>query len=94
MRQLHQEYVPGTRYTFQFAPDRFFKDYYSGGGGSPYSFYLSDARADAWLADPFDTFVRYLRMSILSWAGFPGMADWPSVPKDDLDFLTKDLIAF
>ena len=94
MRQLHQEYVPGTRYTFEFAPDRFFKDYYSGGGGSPYSFYLPDARADAWLADPFDTFVRYLRTSILSWAGFTGMADWPTVPQDDLILLTEGLIAF
>jgi len=94
MRLLQQNYVPGTKYTFQFALDRFFKDYYSGGGGSPYSFYLPDARADAWLADPFDTFVRYLRTSILSWAGFPGMADWPTVPQDDLTFLTKDLIAF
>jgi len=94
IRQLRQEYVPGTRYTFEFAPDRFFKDNYSGGGGSPYSFYLPDARADAWLADPFDMFVRYLRISILSWAGFPGMADWPTVPQEDLTFFTKDLIAF
>ncbi len=94
MRQLHQEYVPGTRYTFEFAPDRFFKDHYSGGGGSPYSFYLPDASADAWLGDPFDTFVRYLRISMLSWAGFPGMADWPTVPQDDLIFLTESLIPF
>jgi hypothetical protein len=94
MRQFRQDYVPGTRYTFAFAPDRFFKDDYSGGGGSPYSFYLPDASADAWLAEPFDTFVRYLRTSILSWAGFPGMADWPTVPQDDLTFLTEGLIPF
>jgi hypothetical protein len=94
MRRLRQGYVPGTRYTIVFAPDRFFKDHYSGGGGSPYSYYLPDGSADAWLADPFDTFVRYLRISLLSWAGFPGMAGWPTVPQDDLTFLTKDLIAF
>ncbi len=94
MRQFRQNYIPGMRYTFEFAPDCFFKDDYSGRGGSPYSFYLPDASADAWLADPFDTFVRYLPISILSWAGFPGMADWPTVPQDDLNFLTEGLMPF
>ncbi len=40
------------------------------------------------------TFVQYLRTSLLKWAGFPGMADWPTVPQDDLILLTEGLIPF
>jgi hypothetical protein len=95
---LHQYHELGQPYELCLAPDRYLKSHQSG-GGCWYLFLLPNADADAVLwGDPVSatsvTFVQYLRTSLLTWAGFPGMADWPSVPKDDLDFLTKDLIAF
>ncbi|MBV9613951.1 MAG: hypothetical protein JO031_00675 [Ktedonobacteraceae bacterium] len=93
MTRLRQKHMPGEKFLFEFAPDRSFKDNY-GGAGTPYAFFLPDMRADAWLVDLSRTFVQYLRMSILQWAGFPGMAEWRTVPEEDLAFLTHDLLPF
>jgi hypothetical protein len=95
---LHQYHEPGQPYELCLAPDRYLKNHQSG-GGCWYLFLLPNADADTVLwEDPVSTtsvtFVQYLRTSLLKWAGFPGMADWPSVPQDDLTFLTEGLIPF
>jgi hypothetical protein len=76
---------------FAFADDRCFKDY-TGGSYSNYTISLPDAGADAktWGM----TFVEYVRLSLLQYAGFPGMAEWAEKPDADLAMLTKDLIPF
>ncbi len=98
MTRLRREYKTGKPYEFDFAEDRYFKDY-CGGSSSPYGFALPNASADSFLYcfayDQPVTFVDYLRTSILRWAGFPGLAQWPSdVPVDDIAFLTQGLVAF
>ncbi len=95
---LHQFHEPAKLYELCQAPDRYLKSHQSG-GGCWYLFLLPNADADAVLwEDPVSaalvTFVQYLRTSLLQWAGFPGMADWPTVPKDDLTLLTEGLIPF
>lgn len=80
----------------EFAPDHDFKNY-SGGTSSPYVIQLPDACADAcgyYLFDGSTTFVHYLRVSLLQWAGFPGMAGWSVRPVKDLAMLTEGLIPF
>jgi hypothetical protein len=76
---------------FEFADDVSFKDY-TGGSYSNYTITLPDAGADAktWGM----TFVEYVRLSLLQYAGFPGMAEWAEKPEEDLAMLTKDLIPF
>lgn len=98
MRRLRREYKAGKPYEFDFAEDRYFKDY-CGGSSSPYGFALPDASADSFLYcfayDQPVTFVDYLRTSILRRAGFPGFMQWPTaVPEDDMAFLTQGLVAF
>jgi hypothetical protein len=84
--------------TFAFALERFEKDFMSGTSSS-YQFSLPDPGADALMWNPFSqqeqiSFVQYLRLSLLQWAGFPGMMGWPKVPQEDLAFLTEGLIPF
>jgi hypothetical protein len=76
---------------FEFADDRCFKDY-TGGSPSNYTITFPDMGADAktWGM----TFVEYVRLSLLQYAGFPGMAEWVEKPEEDLAMLTKDLIPF
>lgn len=98
MTRLRREYKAGKPYPFEFAEDRYFKDYYNG-SSTPYVFHLPNASADSLLYcfayDQPVTFVDYLRTAILRWAGFPGLAQWPSdVPVDDIAFLTQGLITF
>lgn len=98
MMRLRSDFKRGEPYLFEFAEDRYFKDYCNG-SSSPYRFTLPDDGADALLYcfayDQPVTFVNYLRISILRWAGFPGFAQWPTgVPVDDLAFLTQGLTAF
>lgn len=94
LAEMHRYHRPEKPYELRFAPDRYRKDNQSG-GDTPYLFELPDARADAMLLDPQSegqiTFVQYLRRSVLRWAGFPGMVNWPQVPQEDLTFLTNDL---
>ncbi|MGH2496471.1 MAG: hypothetical protein ACRDIV_17365 [Ktedonobacteraceae bacterium] len=97
MMRLRREYKAGELYRLEFAEDRYFKDYCNG-SSSPYAFTLPDAAADS-LLYCFDfnqpvTFVQYLRTSILRWGGFPGLAQWPTAPIDDVAFLTQGLIPF
>jgi hypothetical protein len=80
------------RVNFEYAPDCFEKDFTSGGGGTNYSFSFPDSGVDAKTYK--STFVQYLRSSLLQWAGFPGMAEWPVKPEKDLALLTKGLIPF
>lgn len=82
---------------FEFAPDRNFKDNRSG-SSTPYDIRWDVPRVDGLLPrdreeDENVTFVRYLR-KCLQWAGFPGMADWPRIPVDDLAILTEGLLPF
>jgi hypothetical protein len=97
LSKMHRYHQPEKPYELHFAPDRHFKNYQTG-AGTTYLFALPDARADAVLWDPqFEghiTFVQYVRRSVLRWAGFPGMANWPQVPQEDLIFLTNDLKPF
>jgi hypothetical protein len=87
----------GEQVLFFWAPDRYFKDYF-GGAGSPYGCQLPDERAD-FLVYSFEpetpvSFVEYLRTSLLTYAGFPGMARWSVLPREDLDVLTRGLRPF
>ncbi|GHO49495.1 hypothetical protein [Ktedonospora formicarum] len=83
---------------FEFADDRVEKDY-GHSAGTPYAFSFPDEHADQVLAPlrygdmEGPTFVEYLRFS-LKWAGFPVLADWRPQPKEDLEFLTRDLLPF
>ena len=70
------------------APDVIHKDNVS--GGLPYSIRLPDPSADGALHDEWHnvTFVKYLRIAILEWGGFPGLspdnpcAKWRARPVD------------
>jgi len=95
---LHQYHEPGQPYELCFALNRYLKNHQSR-GGCWYLFLVPNAAADAvFWEDPVSaisvTFVRYLRTGLLKWGGFPGMADWPTVPQDDLNFLTEGLMPF
>ncbi len=96
MLRLKEKYLANNNCSFEFAPDRHFKDFY-GGSSTPYGFVLPQASMDAVMPNPFGsgsiTFVEYIRLSLV-WAGFPGMSQWPDVPHDDLEFLTRDLLPF
>jgi hypothetical protein len=78
-------------FEFEYADDQFFKDY-SGGSQTNYSFTFPDAAADTYAYGM--TFVQYLRLSLLEYAGFPGMSEWPVKPLDDLATLTHGLLPF
>lgn len=83
----------GSIVQLEFAPDRHEKSY-SSGSSTPHAIDLSNAEFDGRLADsPRETFVQYLRRCF-RWAGFPGMAEWPSAPASDLAFLTQGLLPF
>ena len=80
---------------FEFAPDRNFKDNRSG-TSTPYDIQWHDAGIDGTLplnSSPKVTFVEYLRICF-RWGGFPGMANWPEVPVEDLATLTRGLLPF
>jgi hypothetical protein len=91
LRDLHAR---GLFHQFEFAPDRYFKDY-TAGSSTPFAFSAPNPSMDATLGvyEPRPTFVEYLRRC-LRWAGFPGMAEWPSTPDADLSFVTEDLVPF
>ncbi len=92
VRRLSSQ-APVVPIAFEFAPDGHGKDYRST-SGTPYIFSFPDPQADAMLRRTSPQgLVPYLRQCF-AWGGFPGMAQWPSVPKDDLEFLTHDLVAF
>jgi hypothetical protein len=82
-----------------FAPDRFCKNY-SSGTATTYMFPVPNASADVLMWSPpylpqkRISFVHSLRVSLLQWAGFPGMMAWPRVPQEDLAFLTDGLLPF
>jgi hypothetical protein len=107
--RTHVEETSDGSLVFFFAEESLLKAGVSG-AGAPYAFTLPDASADAhlapWILSPknseFD-FVEYLRWSLLTWAGFPGLAGRPAIPSwpadvrpplEDLALLTKELIPF
>jgi hypothetical protein len=90
LQRERQKYQNGSL-ELAFAPNRFVKNS-SGGGQSHYTFQLPDLHADAYTYGM--TFVEYVRLSLLQYAGFPGMAEWAEKPEADLALLTKDLIPF
>lgn len=65
---------------------------YCGGSQSHYTFEFPDRHADTYAYSM--TFVDYLRLSLLQYAGFPGMAEWPVKPEKDLAVLIHHLIPF
>src|SRR5579859_2746545 len=75
------------------APDRFHKYGYSGAGA--YTIALPCKAVDApFLDEPHQTtFVNYLRIC-MQWGGFPGLEVENRLTRDELDFLTKDLLVF
>lgn len=98
-RVIAQHNVTIEHEVFEFAPDQHEKCYLAG-GKSPYRFLFPNPQADfflprfSWSQEASLSFVDYLRTSLLTWAGFPGMATWPKVPEEDLAFLTKNLTPF
>jgi len=81
-----------TRRLLWLAPDDLHKINVS--GGSPYGMYIPEPNADAEFANYARgvTFVQYLRETF-RWGGFPGLQLAGShIPRQELDFLTKDLL--
>ena len=81
------------QYEASLAPDDLHKDNIS--GGSPYSIALPDPRADSTILNERNglLFVQYLRMAILRWGGFPGLA-LQKTAFEPLDALIADLELF
>ncbi|HLG76736.1 MAG TPA: hypothetical protein VKX46_09980, partial [Ktedonobacteraceae bacterium] len=82
---------------WEFASSADRKDYFAGDLFSGYRFDIPNKHADVILYEDEEermTFVRYLRLSLLQYAGFPGMAHWPGKPEEDLELLTQGLIPF
>lgn len=79
-------------YCIWLGPDAIQKANMSGGG--PTMIMIPNPAMDAPLiSEQWDgmLFMNYLRQCF-QWGGFPGLNDYPDYPKDELDFLTKDLI--
>lgn len=107
--RTHVESTSEESLIFYFAEESLLKAEVSG-AGAPYAFTIPDASADGhlapWILSPKGsefTFVEYLRWSLLTWAGFPGLAGrsaiplWPDdviPPLEDIAMLTKELIPF
>lgn len=81
------------RFVADLAPDVLHKDNVS--GGASYAIALPDASADAVLLNERNNllFVSYLRMAILQWGGFPGLAT-QDVPFEALNELVAGLEPF
>lgn len=81
-------------YIFEVAPDPLHKSNISGGG--PIEFLFPDFAIDGKLRcddTDYGYFVDYLR-ECFEWGGFPGLKDSKKPPRNELDFLTKDLLPF
>ncbi|HEY47190.1 MAG TPA: hypothetical protein G4O14_10445 [Anaerolineae bacterium] len=79
-------------YGIWLAPDAIQKANHSGGG--PTQIMFPNPVMDAPLiSDQWDgvLFVSYLQQCF-QWGGFPGLRDSPDYPKEELDFLTKNLL--
>ncbi len=78
-------------YCLEIAPDEIHKANIS--GGSPYYIMLGDAAIDGRLLGDrnYGTFIEYLR-EVFRWGGFPGLATNPAMVREELAFLTKDLL--
>jgi hypothetical protein len=92
VNHLLEKHRPTPMKHFEFASDENFKDNRSG-SGTPYDIQWHEAGIDGMLPSSNLTFVKYLR-TCFQWAGFPGMANWPEVPVDDLAILTEGLLPF
>lgn len=95
VQRLLDKHSHGRMKHFEFAPDPNYKDNRSG-SSTPYDIYWDTPCIDGTLPrsqTPPLTFVQYLR-ECFRWAGFPGMAEWPAVPTEDLAFLTDGLLPF
>jgi len=80
-------------YTLELAPDAIHKANQSGGG--PTEILFPNPAIDApLLSDDWDgvLFVSYLR-TCFQWGGFPGWRNQAEYPKEELDFLTRDLLS-
>jgi hypothetical protein len=79
-------------YCIWLAPDEIQKANLSGGG--PTQIMFPNPAIDAPLiSEDWDgtLFVNYLRICF-QWGGFPGWRNYPDYPKEEIDFLTKDLL--
>jgi hypothetical protein len=79
-------------YCIWLGPDAIQKANLSGGG--PTIIMIPNPAMDAPLiSEQWDgiLFMNYLRQCF-RWGGFPGLKDYPDYPKDELNFLTKDLL--
>ncbi len=79
-------------YGIWLAPDAIQKANHSGGG--PTQIMFPNPAMDApLLSEQWDgvLFVSYLQQCF-QWGGFPGFIDSPNYPKEELEFLTKDLL--
>jgi hypothetical protein len=94
MDALRNKHAQGRLHQFEFAADRYFKDF-TAGSSSPYFFGIPDSNMDATLTsyEPHLTFTEYLRRCI-RWGGFPGMEEWESTPEADLSFVTEGMVFF
>ena len=78
------------RYVIEIAPDALHKANISGGG--PYAIAFPDPAADAPVLElDAPSFVGYLR-ECFRWGGFPGLAEEPDPPTEELARLTEGLL--
>jgi hypothetical protein len=94
MATLHSESGAWRRDpTLSLSPDRWFK--YGYGGSGAYSVRLPCRAFDAplLLEEHHTTFVNYLRIC-LRYGGFPGLKGDLRLPRDLIEFLTKDFLPF
>jgi hypothetical protein len=87
------EEIADPPYSLRLAPDAVHKANHSGGG--PTQILFPNPAMDAPLiSDDWDgiPFVSYLR-TCFEWGGFPGWRTHPEYPKEELEFLTKDLLS-
>jgi hypothetical protein len=82
---------PTGRIVLPLAPDKLHKHGYS--GDDAVGLLVPDSRIDGLWSEPRMSFIKYMRMSLLDWGGFPGFRESPGVPPV-LEELRGGLVAF
>ena len=82
---------PSEQIVLSLSPDTCHKHGYS--GGDPLGILVPNARIDGTWNDPSMMFIDYLRFSLVSWGGFPGLRHMAVAPPV-LKYLCEGLVAF
>jgi hypothetical protein len=87
------EEITDPPYGLWLAPDAIHKANHSGGGPTQIMF-PNPAMDGPLISDDWDgvLFVNYLR-TCFRWGGFPGWRNCPDYPREEMDFLAKDLLS-